>query len=396
MSAAKENHALPLSRFKVLDLTRVRSGPTAVRQLADWGADVLMIESVGGAGDIAGPRGGSDFQNLHRNKKSLRLDLKREEGRAILLKLVERADVLIENFRPDVKFRLAIDYESLRAINPRLVYASISGFGEDGPYRERPGLDQIAQGMGGLMSVTGLPGQGPVRAGIAVADSAAGLYCALGVMTALLEREVTGTGRWVRTSLLQAQIAMLDFQAARWTMDGVVPPQEGNHHPTAVPMGAFESADGHVNLAAAGAPMFAAFCKAAECERLLSDPRYADSKSRFENRQALRADIAAVIKARPTAHWIEALNAAGVPCGPVYSIDEAFADPQVRHLRMTRRVKSNVRGEMELVAQPITFSDLDFEIRNPAPEAGADADAVLSSLGYSPEAIAKLRAEAII
>ncbi|MGE3142848.1 MAG: CaiB/BaiF CoA transferase family protein [Hyphomonadaceae bacterium] len=388
--------ALPLARFKVLDLTRVRAGPTAARQFADWGADVVMIEARGVAGEgVVGARAGSDFQNLHRNKRSLALDLKHPDGRAVLLRLVETADVLLENFRPDVKFRLGLDYETLRAINPRLVYGSISAYGEDGPYRARPGFDQIAQGMGGLMSVTGLPGQGPVRAGIAVADSAAGLYCALGVMTALLEREATGRGRWVRTSLLQAQIAMLDFQAARWTIDREVAPQEGNHHPTAVPMGAFETADGHVNIAASG-KMFAPFCRAIGRADLVEDARFANHAARFANRAALRAEIAAVLKTRPSAYWIEKLIAADLPCGPVYTIDEVFEDPQVKHLRMTREVRSPELGAQTLVAQAFDFADLAFEARRAAPALGADAGTVLAEAGYSAAEIDDLRTRAII
>jgi len=387
---------LPLARFKVLDLTRVRSGPTAVRQFADWGADVLMIESPAGPGEIAGARHSSDFQNLHRNKRSMTLDLKSDEGRAVLFKLAETADVLIENFRPDVKRRLGIDYEAMRVVNPRLVYGSISGFGEDGPYAERPGLDQIAQGLGGLMSVTGKPGEGPMRAGIAVADSAAGLYCALGVMTALLEREVTGQGRWVRTSLLQAQIAMLDFQAARWLVDGNVPPQEGNHHPTAVPMGLFESADGYVNLAAAGRGMFGKYCEVAGREDWLSEERFKDDGARYRNREALRAEIAAVMKTRPTAEWVERCNAAGVPCGPVHRIDEMFEDPQVKHLRMGRPVHSQARGDIELVSQAFTFSDGDFAIRSGPPGLGDHTDDVLAGLGYDAAAIADLRSRKVV
>ncbi len=387
---------LPLSRFKVLDLTRVRSGPTAVRQFADWGADVLMIESPAGASDIAGARHASDFQNLHRNKRSMTLDLKSAEGRAVLFELAKSADVLIENFRPDVKHRLGIGYDAMQAVNPRLVYASISGFGEDGPYAGRPGLDQIAQGLGGLMSVTGEPGQGPMRVGIAVADSTAGLYCALGVMTALLEREVTGRGRWVRTSLLQAQIAMLDFQAARWLVDGAVPPQEGNHHPTAVPMGLFATADGHVNLAASGRAMFGKFCALVGREDWLADPRFADDGSRYRNREALRAEIAEIMRTRPSAEWVELCNANDVPCGPVHRIDEMFADPQVQHLRMSRPVHSQARGDIELVSQPFTFSDGDFAIRSGPPGLGEHTDDVLKSLGYGEAAIEDLRRRRIV
>src|SRR5918998_973093 len=290
-----------LSRFTVLDLTRVRSGPTAVRQLADWGANVIKIEPPedmqAGEGP-GGPRHGSDFQNLHRNKRSLSLNLKSDEGREVLRRLVERADVLVENYRPDVKHRLGIDYDALKAVNPRLVYASISGFGQDGPYRERPGFDQIAQGMGGLMSITGLPGQGPVRVGIPMADLSAGLYCSIGILVALLARDETGEGQWVQTSLLQAQIAMLDFQATRWLMDGEVPKQAGNNHPTSIPTGVFETADGYINIAVTGQAIWERFCRAIAREDLIAHPDYATSALRSRNRDALGREITAALRER--------------------------------------------------------------------------------------------------
>jgi crotonobetainyl-CoA:carnitine CoA-transferase CaiB-like acyl-CoA transferase len=385
----------PLARFKVLDLTQARAGPTAVRQFADWGAEVLMIEG-GGSGELTGFRDGSDFQNLHRGKRSLTLDLKTEEGRAILYRLVETADVLFENYRPGVKDRLRVDYETLRAINPRLVYVSISGFGQDGPYRDRGGVDQIAQGMAGLMSITGLPGQGPVRAGIAVADSSAGLYGALGAMTALLEREVTGEGRWVQTSLLQALIALSDFQAARWLTEGETPGQAGNDHPTVTPMGLFPTADGAVNIAAAGAKLFGRFCKAAEAEHLLSDPRYASTVGRITHREPLAAEISAIMRRKPSAHWVEVLNAAGVPCGPVYRMDEVFADPQVQHLGLAQSVAHPRLGDLTLVGQPIGISDLDAAPRSAAPEKGAHTDEVLRGLGFDQAAIADLKARGVV
>src|SRR5438477_1519588 len=271
---------MPLSRFTVLDLTRVRAGPTAVRQLADWGAQVIKIEAPPGPGEaMGGPRHGPDFQNLHRNKRSLTLDLKAPEGVEIFRKLVRRADVLVENYRPDVKTRLGIDYAALEPLNPRLVYASISGFGQTGPYRDRPGFDQIAQGMGGLMSITGLPGQGPVRVGIPVADLSAGIFCALGILVALLEREVSGEGQWVESSLLGAQISLLDFQAARWLIAKEVPGQAGNDHPTSIPTGVFPTRDGHINIAASGKHIFARFCRTLGVPQLLEDARFADSAS---------------------------------------------------------------------------------------------------------------------
>ncbi|MBX3526997.1 MAG: CoA transferase [Rhodoblastus sp.] len=380
-----------LGRFRVIDLTRVRSGPTAVRQLADFGADVIKIEPPDQS-PVDGPRHSSDFQNLHRNKRSMTLDLKHPQGLAVFRRLVETADVVVENFRPDVKTRLGIDYEAVRAINPRIVYASISGYGQDGPYRMRPGFDQIAQGMGGLMSITGLPGQGPVRAGIAVADMAAGLYCALGIMTALLEREVSGEGQWVHTSLLQAQIGLLDFQATRWLMDGVVPPQAGNDHPTVYPMGVFPAADGLINIAASGDDMWRKLCDELGLQRIVDDARFADGGRRSRNRAALYEIIAETTSAKPAREWIERLNAIGVPCGPIYTIDQVFADPQVQALGIAQSVTHPRLGETTLVGQPIELSRTPGKIEAPTPAHGAHTDDVLRDLGYDAQEIAGMRA----
>lgn len=375
-----QEQALPFAHLRVIDLTRARSGPTAARQFADWGADVIMVESANLANDLTGDRHGSDFQNLHRNKRSIALDLKDQRDRTVFLDLVRDADVLLENFRPDVKRRLKIDYETLSAINPRLIYGSISGFGEDGPNALRPGVDQIAQGYGGLMSVTGLAGQGPVRTGVAITDIAAGLFAALGVMTALIERQRTGKGRWVQTSLLQSCIALLDFQAARWLIDGEVPAQEGNHHPTGVPMGTFETADGAINIAAAGDSMFSKFCEVAGKREWLSDPRFSSNRTRFENRDILRQAVAEILKQRDSESWIEALNAAGVPCGPIYTIDEVFADAQVRHLNTTHRFTSPHIGELEILAQPIVMAGVKTDVRRAAPEMGEHGEEILAEL----------------
>ena len=382
--------SLPLSRFKVLDLTRARSGPTCVRQLADWGADVIKIEAPGADGDNGG-RNSSDFQNLHRNKRSMTLNLKAPEGREIFLKLVETADVVVENYRPKVKDRLGIDYRSLRSVNPGIVLGSISGFGQDGPYADRPGYDQVAQGMGGLMSVTGLPGQGPVRAGTAIADITAGLYCAMGIMAALLEREVSGEGQWVDSSLLAAQIAVMDFQAARWTVDREVAPQAGNDHPLYMPTGMFETSDGFINIAASGDEMFARLCKALGTEELLDDPRFADGPARGRNRSALSEAIGAVTGTGSTAEWVDRLNGHGVPSGPVYSLDRTFADPQVRHIGMAAPVDHPTRGSMELVGQPVRFHRTPWRLRNACPEMGEHTDAILADLGYSEGEIDTLR-----
>ena len=380
-----------LGRFRVIDLTRVRSGPTAVRQLADFGADVIKIEPPDQS-PVDGLRHSSDFQNLHRNKRSMTLDLKHPQGLAVFRRLVETADVVVENFRPDVKTRLGIDYEAVRAINPRIVYASISGYGQDGPYRMRPGFDQIAQGMGGLMSITGLPGQGPVRAGIAVADMAAGLYCALGIMTALLEREVSGQGQWVQTSLLQAQIGLLDFQATRWLMDGVVPPQAGNDHPTVYPMGVFPAADGLINIAASGDDMWRKLCDELGLQRIVDDARFADGGRRSRNRAALYEIIAETTSASLAREWIERLNAIGVPCGPIYTIDQVFADPQVQALGIAQSVTHPKLGETTLVGQPVELSRTPGKIEAPTPAHGAHTDDVLRDLGYDAQEIAGMRA----
>jgi crotonobetainyl-CoA:carnitine CoA-transferase CaiB-like acyl-CoA transferase len=394
-----DTRSLPLGRFTVLDLTRVRAGPTCVRQLADWGANVLKVElpeSVEGNAALGGPRHGSDFQNLHRNKRSITLNLKEPEGLQLFKRLVTAADVVVENYRPDVKYRLGVDYESLSQVNPRLVYGSISGFGEDGPYQGRPGFDQIAQGMGGLMSITGIPGQGPVRAGIPIADLCAGLFCAMGILTALLEREVSGQGQWVKTSLLQAQIFMLDFQATRWLMEHEVPPQAGNNHPTSIPTGVFKTKDGYINIASAGQAIWERFCKAIEAEEFLSDPRYANSAARSQHRDALNAAIETYTQRYDSEELIALLNKAGVPCGPIYTIDQVFNDPQVQQLGMAQTVQHPVLGPIQLVGQPFTLSRYSNTLCTAPPERGQDTVKVLTELGLSAEEIASLRAREII
>ncbi|MEE8395921.1 MAG: CoA transferase [bacterium] len=389
--------SLPLARFTVLDLTRVRAGPTCVRLLADWGANVIKVEAPPDDKEgLGGPRHGFDFQNLHRNKRSLTLNMKKAAGKEIFLRLVKKADVVVENFRPDVKTRLGIDYESLRKVNPRIVYASISGFGQDGPYRDRPGFDQIAQGMGGLMSITGLPGQGPVRAGIPVADLSAGHFCAQGVLLALLEREVSGEGQWVQTSLLEAMVAMLDFQAARWLVAGEVPPQAGNNHPTSIPTGVFQVADGHINVAAAGQEIWERLARILGLEQLLEEPRYTTGKDRSDNRDSLNEALAAVLKNKTSAEWIEILNGAGVPCGPIFSIDQVFNDEHVRHLGIAQQVEHPELGTISLVGQPVSLSRTPTRLRTAAPAAGEHGEAILGELGFNGEEIEGLRRDGVI
>ncbi len=329
-----DNTALPLARYSVLDLTRARAGPTCVRQLVDWGARAIKIEMPGGrSGDgMGGNRHGFDFQNLHRNKQAMTLNLREPEGVAIFKRLARDVDVVVENYRPDVKRRLGIDYESLRAINPRLIYGSISGFGQSGPYRDRPGVDQIAQGMGGLMSITGIPGQGPVRVGIPIADLCSGILLAQGILVALIERETTGQGKWVHTSLLEAMLSMLDFQASRWLMSGEVAPQAGNNHPTGIPTGVFETKDGHVNIAASGDELYERFCKAIARPDLRTDTRFATSNARSKNRDVLMEVLMPVTRQKSSADWVRIMNEAGVPCGPIYRIDHDPGPPGLARL----------------------------------------------------------------
>jgi crotonobetainyl-CoA:carnitine CoA-transferase CaiB-like acyl-CoA transferase len=380
-----------LARFTVLDLTRVRSGPTCVRQLADWGANVIKIEAPPEVDEpMGGPREGPDFQNLHRNKRSMTLNLKAPEGLAAFKRMVKKADVVVENFRPDVKKRLGIDYKSLAKLNPRLVYASISGFGQDGPYAGRPGFDQIAQGMGGLMSITGLPGNGPVRVGIPVADLSAGLFAALGILVALLEREKSHKGQQVETSLLQAQIFMLDFQAARYLVSGEVAKQAGNNHPTSIPTGLFKTKDGYINIAATGQKIWQRFCETAGANALLTEPDYQTAAARSKNRDALNAKIDSLLAARTSAEWVKRFNDAGVPCGPIYAIDEVFADPQVQHLGIAQSVTTKDKNKMRLVSQPVKLSRTPSRLAARPPALGEHTDAVLKEFGFSARDIAAL------
>ena len=396
MSIPRASQAL--ARFTVLDLTRVRAGPTCVRQLADWGANVVKIDALleDGGEQLGGPRQGSDFQNLHRNKRAISLNLKNSEGLEVFRRLVEKADVVVENFRPDVKAKLGVDYDSVRKINPRIVYGSISGFGQDGPYHKRPGFDQIAQGMGGLMSITGAPGEGPMRVGIPVADLTAGLFCAMGILTALLEREVSGEGQWVKTSLLQAQVFMLDFQAARWLMDKDVAPQAGNDHPTSIPTGVFKTSDGYINIATTGGRIWQRFCEALGAPDLVNRPEYATGPDRSKNRKALNAEISKLTEKKSSETWVKEFNAAGVPCGPIYSIDQVFADAQVEHLGIAQDVPNDEGRHIRLVGQPFTLSRTPSKMAARPPEFGEQTEEVLAEFGFTRDEIGSLRQKKIV
>ena len=386
-----------LSRFRVVDLTQVRAGPTAARQLADWGADVIQVqmpEHMRGD-DTLGGQEGSDYQYTHRNKRSLTLNLKEPEGIAVLKRLVETADVVLENFRPDVKTRLGIDYETLSKINRRLVYASISGFGQTGPYATRPGFDQIAQGMGGLMSVTGLPEHGPLRVGIPIADLCGGIFAAYGVTVALLEREHSGKGQWLHTSLLEAMMYMMDFQTSRWTIDGEIPGQAGNFHPTSIPTGVYKTSDGHINIAVFGGKIWERFAEAMGAPEWITDERSRTKTNRSVHRAWLNAEIEKRLMRNTSDYWIETLNEAGVACGRINNLKEVFEEPQVKHLGILKKITSKHLGEQTLMGQPVTLTRTPSTIARAAPKRGEHSEEILSEIGYDRDAISRMKAAGV-
>lgn len=392
---AKIEASKALSHLRVLDLTRVRAGPVCVRHLADFGADVIKIENVSEE-SYAGPREGPDFQNLHRNKRSMTLNLKSDDGLEVFKQLVKTADVIVENYRPDVKFRLGIDYESMKKINPRIVYASISGFGQDGPYVNRPGFDQITQGMSGLMSVTGTPGEGPMRVGGAVTDVTAGLLAVMGILTALVERDQSGEGQWVQSNLLQAGLTLLDFQAARYTMKGEIAKQVGNDHPTFMPTSAYPTADGYMNVAATGMGVWEKFAAALGRDDLLNDEEFKVAKGRSDGRARLNAEISRTLATRTTSEWVDHLLAHGVPCGPIYNMDQVFADQQVKHIGASAKVTHPTLGEITLLNQSIGLSRTPASLRTSTPMKGEHTEEVLSELGFTSEKIASLKQDGSI
>lgn len=383
-----------LEGLKVLDLTHARAGPVCVRQLADWGADVIRIERPGDPADFAG-RHEADFQNKHRNKRGMALNLREAGGRDILYRLAARADVLVENFRPDVKGRLKFDYATLAAINPRLVYCSISAFGQDGPYKSRPGVDQIVQGMSGLMSITGEPGRGPMRVGIPIADIVTGLHAALGILVALVERATSNQGQWVQASLIESQMFTLDLQAARYLVDGVVPKQVGNEHPTGVPTNVYKTRDGYVNIAPIPA-MWGRLCKALGREDLIDHPDFATREVRRKRRIEVNALIQSITAEMDTATLMRRLEEAEVPCGPIYSMAEAFNDPQAKHLRLGQTVTTTDGREITLPRQPFRLSRTPSRLAVRTPEFGEHTDEVLSELGFSRAEIAAFRARGVV
>ena len=388
---------LPLSGLIVLDLTLARAGPTCVRHLADWGAEIIRIEPpVDGGEDVIGRRHGSDFQNLHRNKKAIRLDLKSKEGYAVFERLVARADVVVENMRAPVKHRLKVAWEDVHKMNPRVVYGSISGFGQTGPYRERGGVDQIAQGVAGLMSITGFQESGPVRVGIPISDLTAGNLLALGIMMALFDRTRTGVGRWVHTSLLESLIFMLDLQGSRYLVKGEVAKQAGNDHPTLTPTGVFPTSDGYMNIAASSGRLWERLCDTLGHSEWKTKPEWNTVVGRTKDRAGLNGAISAITKTQSGEYWTGKFDAAGIPAGPINTIDRVFNDPQVKHVGMAAPVDSPLFGKTHYVANPLNMTGSTRDIRMCAPEPGQHSDEVLAWLGMSTEEIATLRNNKVI
>ena len=386
-----------LARFRVIDLTQVRAGPTACRQLADWGADVIQVQMPDHmrGDDTLGGQDGSDYQYTHRNKRSITLNLKEPEGIAMLKKLIASADVVVENFRPDVKFRLGIDYETLSKDHPGLVYASISGFGQSGPLAQRPGFDQIAQGMSGLMSVTGMPGEGPMRVGIPIADLCAGIFAAQGILVALLERDVSGKGQWLHTSLLESMVYMMDFQTSRWLIEGDIPTQAGNYHPTSIPTGVYKAKDGYMNIAVFGSKIWERFCDILGAPEWVTDERYKDKQGRSINRDSINAEINRRLAAQDCAYWVERFNAGGVACGLINDVKAVFEEPQVQHLGIVKEVVSKHHGPQRLVGQPMQLERTPSTIARAAPKRGEHSEEILKEIGMEAAELAVLKSKGV-
>ncbi|MBU3584208.1 CoA transferase [Polynucleobacter sp. 15G-AUS-farblos] len=386
-----------LSRFRVIDLTQVRAGPTACRQLADWGADVIQVQMPDHmrGDDTLGGQDGSDYQYTHRNKRSITLNLKEPEGIAILKRLIASADVVVENFRPDVKFRLGIDYETLSKDHPGLIYASISGFGQSGPLSQRPGFDQIAQGMSGLMSVTGKAGDGPMRVGIPIADLCAGIFAAQGILVALLERDASGKGQWLHTSLLESMIYMMDFQNSRWLIDGDIPTQAGNYHPTSIPTGVYKAKDGYMNIAVFGSKIWERFCDILGAPEWVADERYKDKQGRSINRDSINAEINRRLAAQDCAYWVERFNEGGVACGLINDVKGVFEEAQVQHLGIVKDVVSIHHGPQKMVGQPMQLTRTPSTVARSAPKRGEHSEEILKEIGLEAAELSNLKAKGV-
>lgn len=392
---------MPLSGIRVVDLTRVLAGPFCSMLLADMGAEVTKIE-IPGEGDTVRRAGAIRdglswyFAAFNRNKRSLTLNLREEEGREVLAKLVAQSEVLVENFRPGVLARMGFDEARLKSLNPSLVYCNISGFGDSGPYRDRPSFDFIAQAMSGLMSVTGERGGMPLRVGPPVSDLLAGLYGALGICAALLAREKSGKGEKVGASLLSSAIGVLGFFAANYFATGELPERTGNDHSIVAPYGLFRTKDGEIAIAPSGEISYRRLKDTLELPQLDEDPDFRTNALRLQNRDKINALVESRLKTETSDYWIQRLNAAGVPCDRVKNLAEVFADPQVKDQEMAIEAEHPGHGRVRMLGFPLKFRDRPCRLRLPAPELGADSERVLEELGYSAAEIASLRGKGIV
>ena len=396
----ERNRQGPLAGVKVLDMTEHMAGPYCTMILADMGADVIKLERPG-AGDSSRAMGdGSErnpyFRYINRNKQSLTLDYKAPRGREIFLKLVAGMDVLVENYRPTVMDRAGLGYETLRKENPRLIYAQLSGFGSDGPYREKGGFDLIAQGMGGIMHVTGEPDGPPTSVGLPICDLGTGMWGAQGVLAALYERQRTGQGQKIECSLLETAVAFSSWTSAGWLADHVEPARMGSRHRQNAPYQRFETKDGYMMIGAAGQGIWERCAKALGHPEWADDPRFRRGPDRRKNRFVLEKEITAVLATAPSAHWIKALDDAGVPCGPVYNYEQLFADPQVQHREMVVHVDDAELGRVPHIRTPVRMSASDVSVRVTAPKLGQHTDKILAGLGYAAADIDALRRDRVV
>jgi crotonobetainyl-CoA:carnitine CoA-transferase CaiB-like acyl-CoA transferase len=393
---------MPLAGIRVLDLGRHLAGPTCAMWLGDLGADVIKIEKPGEGDDgrAAGPpffEGQSAFfLAANRNKRSIELDVKRPEGQDLFRRLACTADVVVENFRPGVMEALGIGYPAISEMNPRIVYCSISGFGADGPYADRPGLDQIVQGVSGLMSVTGFEGGEPVRVGIPIADLLTGLFAAYGVLAALQARERTGRGQHLHTSLLESMVGMLSFQAVRYLNGAGVPPPAGNHHPLNAPYGVFRARDGYLTIGATGDKRWHRLCEVLGTQEWLDDPRFRTNGDRYQNRELLAELISERLQERTVDEWEHLLNQAGIPSGPIYRIDQAMAHPQVLHREMVVEVPHPTMGTVRLLGLPVKLSETPGAVRLAPPLLGQHTQEVLAEIGVTSDELRQLRMRGVI
>ena len=392
-----------LSGVRVLDLTRALAGPYCTLMLGDYGADVIKIELPGRGDDTRhwGPPyidgESAYFLSINRNKRSLTLNLKDPAGREVFMRLTRNADVVVENFTPGVVNRLGIDYEAVKAENPRIVYSSISGFGQTGPYREKPAYDQMMQGLGGIMSLTGDPDGQPQKTGVALADIGAGMLAAYAVMTALFHRERTGEGQYIDVSMLDLQVAWLTYQAATYFATDTPPPRVGAAHPNLVPYQAFKCADGkYINVAVGNERFWQRFCKALGREDLVEMPEYAQNKDRVKNRDQLVALLQQEFDTRSTNRWVDILEEAGVPCGPINDLADVFSDPQVKARDMLLEVQHPSAGKIKQTGIPIKFSATPGSIDSPPPLLGQHSKEILLELGYSQDEVEALEQQEVI